>query len=87
MESMDINGNGHKLKTFVDEKLRYYDGRFTTLETSIDRLVQSIDRLTNSVEEFKGYWGKAIPIKLVFYILALVIGGQTVVGVMKYLVP
>jgi hypothetical protein len=86
----NMNGDNSKLKLLVTEFQKEYkkcDERFNTLEKSLDKLTHSIDLLVNSLDELKGYWGQSIPIRLVYFIVALVVAGQTAITVLRFFLP
>ncbi len=49
------------------------------LEISIQKQSESITNLITKIDILIDMWGKAVPIKLVFYIVSLIIAGQTAV--------
>ena len=79
---------------FAQQTREHYDAKFDTLAQSINTQTDAIKLLTSAINhqteamvEFKQHWGKAIPIRLVYFIIAVIVAGQTALTALKYFLP
>jgi hypothetical protein len=83
-----------RLVNLVKDARQHYDAKFDTLAKSIDTQTEAIKLLSSAINhqtdamiDFKQHWGKAIPIKLVYFIIAVIVAGQTALTALKYFLP
>jgi hypothetical protein len=82
------------IREFVRIKTAEYDLKFTSLETATMALTNAVTALTTAtnhqtsvMESFLKHWQQAVPIKLVFWLTALIVGGTASISVIRFLMP
>lgn len=82
------------IREFINRKTSQYDSEFNSLKESVTALALAIKALTTAIDaqtaankSFYEHWKKAVPIGLVFWLVALMVGGQTAVGLIRFFLP
>jgi hypothetical protein len=89
------------LKEVMQTERTYYDTRFETIEKSIDEsaraisenakattvLAAAVETLCKSLDTANKIYQNAVPIKLVFYIITIMVAGTAAIRFINYFIP
>jgi hypothetical protein len=76
-----------RTKEHFDPKLEKLEDAIGNQSLATSDLAKAVNHLSSSIEDFKSLWGKAIPIQLVYYIIAVMVAGQAAIAAIKYFLP
>jgi len=93
--------NGFNFKEVMRDERDYYNERFENIERSIDDstkaiadnakattiLAAAVETLCKSLDRANEIYKNAVPIKLVFYIITIMVAGTAAIRFINYFIP